>query len=64
MIDVSNKIFGMFSISIIAILQLYAWYMGHNGVIFAFSSVIIGGVVGALLGIKININEFMRRDKK
>lgn len=63
MIDISNKVFAIISVGIIAGLQFYAWYSGHNGYVFAFTSVIIGGIVGAILGIKININGFMRREK-
>lgn len=27
-------------------LQLYAWYSGHNGVVFASTSAIFGGIIG------------------
>jgi len=53
MIDVSNKVFGMFAIAIIASMQLYAWHSGFNGTIFAFTSLCIGGIIGAVYRIKI-----------
>jgi len=40
----------MFVIAIIAILQGGAWYSGHNGTVFAFTSLIIGAIVGSILG--------------
>jgi len=52
MIDVSNKVFGLVTIVIIAILQLSAWYSGLNGVVFAFTSLCIGSIVGAIFGFK------------
>jgi len=45
-----KKIFAIFVISIISSLQVVAWYCGHNGTVFAFSSLIIGAVVGSILG--------------
>lgn len=54
--------FGYFVISIVTILQVVAWLVGYNGTVFALTSLIIGGVTGAILGIKLNINDFMRRD--
>jgi hypothetical protein len=40
----------MFIIYIVASLQVYAWSNGLNGTVFAFTSLIIGGVAGSLLG--------------
>lgn len=50
--DMSNKLFGLVVIVIIAQMQIYAWNMGLNGVIFAFTSLCIGSIVGAVLGFK------------
>jgi len=56
MFDISNKVFGIIAIGIIAGLQLYAWYCGIDGYVFAFTGTVIGGIVGALLGFTINLN--------
>jgi len=56
MFDISNKVFGIIAIGIIALLQLYAWYCGFDGYVFAFTSVIIGAICGAILGFTINLN--------
>ena len=45
-----KMVFGMFTIAVVAGLQLYAWYSGHNGAIFAFTSAVIGLVAGSVLG--------------
>ena len=45
-----KMIFGMFAISIVAILQIVAWIMGFNGQVFAFTSLCIGAIAGSLLG--------------
>jgi hypothetical protein len=50
-------IFGMYAIGIVAGLQVFAWYMGLNGRIFAFTSLCIGATVGALLGFKWSVNK-------
>lgn len=52
MIDISNKLFGLIVIIIIAVMQLYAWNMGLNGRIFAFTSLCIGSIVGAVFGFR------------
>ena len=46
--------FGMFVIAVVAILQGIAWLTGRNGTIFAFTSLIIGAVTGAILGFTFN----------
>ena len=43
-------IFGMFVIGIAAALQGAAWALGKNGLVFAFTSLIIGSVAGSILG--------------
>ena len=42
--------FGGFVITVVAILQGAAWYIGFDGAVFAFTSLIIGGVVGSIFG--------------
>jgi len=44
---------GTVIIACIAGLQMFAWYTGHDGIVFATTSAIIGGIVGALFGFKI-----------
>lgn len=46
--------FGMYVIGIVATLQGIAWITGHNGAIFNFTSLVIGGVAGTLLGFTYN----------
>lgn len=36
-------------------LQVYAWFSGHNGSVFALTSSVIGGIIGFSLGITIDI---------
>jgi len=48
-------IFGMYVIAIATVLQLAAWYFGHNGQVFAFSSLIIGLTAGSILGFSLNL---------
>ena len=60
MIDISNKVFGILAIIIIAIMQLYAWYSGHNGAVFAFTSLCIGSITGASLGVAINLKRTVK----
>jgi len=43
-------VFAMFSIGIVASLQYIAWVNNINGAVFAFTSLIIGGIVGSILG--------------
>jgi len=44
---------GTIIIVCIAGLQMFAWYTGHDGIVFATTSAIIGGIVGALFGFTI-----------
>jgi len=39
----------------VAAIQIAAFVMGHNGAVFNFTAIIIGGIVGAALGITFNI---------
>jgi len=43
-------IFAMVVIAIVAMLQGIAWACGLNGQIWAFTSLIIGAIAGAILG--------------
>lgn len=47
-------VFAVFSVSIAASLQVAAWYFGHNGAVFAFVTLIIGGVIGSIFGFSVN----------
>jgi len=38
----------------LTVLQLYAWFCGHDGGVFAVLSGLIGAVLGVLFGIEIN----------
>ena len=44
----------MFIISVVAILQGAAWIVGFDGAVFAFTSLIIGGIAGSLFGFSIS----------
>lgn len=46
-------IFAMFVIGVVATMQGVAWYIGFNGTVFAFTSLIIGAVAGAVLGFSV-----------
>ena len=57
MIDISTKVFCLIAVAILAGLQLFAWYSGHNGVVFAFTSGCIGSLLGFALGVKIQFKQ-------
>jgi len=44
--------FAIFVICVVAGLQAMAWFMGFNGAVFAFTSLIIGLTSGVILGFK------------
>ena len=44
-------------------LQLYAWYTGHNGVVFATTSAIFGGIIGGYFNIKKSIGEYVNENR-
>jgi hypothetical protein len=46
-------IFAMFSIGVVASMQVIAWYFGFNGAVFAFTSLVIGLIIGKVLDIAI-----------
>jgi len=41
---------GCYVIAIVAGLQLYAWHTGHDGQVFAFTSLVIGAIAGTMMG--------------
>ncbi len=45
-----KKQFALVAICIVSAVQCFAWYGGHNGQVFAFTSLVIGGIVGSILG--------------
>ena len=62
MIDISEKIFALIVIVIVALMQIYAWYCGHDGAVFAFSSFIIGAVTGKMLNFTYKYKEVLKND--
>lgn len=54
---VDKYVFGMYVIAVVAILQGIAWLFNKNGAVFAFTSAVIGGVAGVILGIKLTIDK-------
>ena len=59
--DKYKAIIGVTAILCISGLQLYAWSSGHNGVVFATTSAILGAVVGGAFNIKKSIKEFVNK---
>jgi len=53
--DQCRYAFGSLCVASLVLLQAYAWTSGHNGVVFATISAIIGGVAGTLLGFDLGI---------
>ena len=53
--DIGKRLTGLIIISIMAIIQLFAWKGGFDGQVFAFTSFIIGIVTGVILDVKIDI---------
>jgi len=51
MIDISNKVFALIAIGILAGIQLGAWYMGFNGQVTLFVTSCIVGLLGFSTGI-------------
>jgi hypothetical protein len=45
--------YGTYIIGMVAILQGFAWATGHDGQVFALTSLSIGGIIGALFGFSI-----------
>ena len=56
-----KTILGLFSLGCLTALQLFAWYSGHNGVVFATTSGIFGLIAGSLFNIKQSIKEFVTK---
>jgi len=57
MIDISNKIFCITAIGVLASLQLFAWHTGHDGMVFAFTSACMASLIGFVIGVKINFRQ-------
>ena len=45
-------------------LQLYPWYTGHDGVVFATTSAIFGAIIGGYFNIKKSIGEYIYENRK
>jgi len=60
--DKYKTIIGVTAVICISGLQLYAWASGHNGVVFATTSAIMGAVVGGAFNIKKSIKEYVNND--
>jgi len=46
----AKLIIGLAGMGCVTFLQVMAWYMGHNGTVFALTSTVIGGVTGYFIG--------------
>jgi len=57
MLDKYKCIVSIAGLICVTALQLYAWFSGHNGSVFALTSAVIGGIIGFSLGIKIDITK-------
>ena len=53
---------GTIIIVVMAVLQGYAWYTGHDGQVFALTSLIIGGISGVLFGFSISTTQKTKID--
>lgn len=45
-------LFAAYTLSLIAGMQVIAWYLHINGQVFALTSLVVGGIVGAIFGFK------------
>ena len=52
-IDISKNVFAAICVIMVGIMQIVACALGFNGQIFAFTSALIGGITGFILGITI-----------
>lgn len=52
-IQTLKYICGTIIIAIVAGIQGFAWYLGKDGQVFAFTCLVIGGIAGALFGFSI-----------
>lgn len=57
MIEISTRLFCLLAIGLLVGLQLFAWYSGHNGTVFAFTSACIASMIGFVIGVKINFGK-------
>jgi len=53
--------FGLGVCGIVAVMQGVSWICGHNGQVFALTSLIIGGVVGAIFGFKTGADTTLKK---
>jgi len=56
-----KTIIGMTALVCLTGLQLAAWYMGHDGMVFATTSAIFGAVVGSYFDIKDKIKKVVNK---
>ena len=52
-----KNIIGLLIVVILAILQVFGWITGHNGIMTATILSIITGIAGAIFGFKIGLNK-------
>ena len=59
-----KMLFGLISMGIVGLIQIVAFLTGHNGAVFNFTTLIIGGIVGSALGFSINLNGSLKKFSK
>lgn len=57
MYDISTKLAATIIIVAIAVVQCVAWALGYDGQVFAFTSAVIGALIGLTFGITINVKK-------
>jgi len=57
MMEISTRLFCLVAVALLVALQLFAWYSGHNGMVFAFTSACIASMIGFVIGVKINFSK-------
>jgi len=56
-----KTIIGITALICLTGLQLYGWYTGHDGIVFATTSAIFGAVVGSYFDIKDKIKKVVNK---
>ena len=56
-----KTIIGITALVCLTGLQLYGWYTGHDGIVFATTSAIFGAVVGSYFDIKDKIKKVVKK---
>jgi len=56
-----KTIIGITALVCLTGLQLYGWYTGHDGIVFATTSAIFGAVVGSYFDIKEKIKKVVNK---